>query len=201
MWNGVVHADPAGRKLILNLFISFCPAAFVGVLFHHAIKEKLFNPTSIAGALIVGGILMIILERIHRKKSGTSGVSVGEVTWKMALIIGIAQIASLWPGTSRSMATILGGMLAGLSLAAAAEYSFLLALPVILAATVFELAKSYKEVFHHASIGVFTVGMVASAVVAAFAVKGFVKFLQRGGLSPFGWYRIAAGILVLWFVS
>ncbi len=201
MWNGVFHAASSGRKLLINLIISFCPAAFVGLLFHHAIKEKLFNPTAIAGALIVGGVLMIVLEWHHRRKHGISGLEISQMSWRIALIIGIAQIASLWPGTSRSMTTILGALLAGLSLSAAAEYSFLLALPTIIAATLYELAKSYKEVFHHASPGVFTVGMIVSAIVAALAVKGFVRYLQRGGLSPFGWYRIIVGVVVLWLIS
>lgn len=201
MINGIVKRDADGLRLLRNLFISFFPAAFIGLLFHKKIKAYLFNPEAIAGAMIVGGILMIVLELLHRRKVGTGGMKVAEVTWKVALIVGIAQIFSMWPGTSRSMATMLGAMLAGMSLADSAEYSFLLALPTLGAASVYDFAKSYHIIFQHASTPIFLIGMATSAMVAALAVKGFISFLQRGGLAPFGYYRIAAGIAVLFLIS
>ena len=132
---GLFNRNDSGRKLSINLFVSFFPAAAVGLLFDDMIESYLFNPTAIAGALVVGGVLMIWLERRQRKANGTGGLGIDAMTWRMALIVGIAQIFSMWPGTSRSMATILGAMIAGLSLPAAAEYSFLLALPTLGAAS------------------------------------------------------------------
>ncbi|MDK9699134.1 MAG: undecaprenyl-diphosphate phosphatase [bacterium] len=198
---GLFNRNDSGRKLLINLFVSFFPAAAVGLLFDDMIESYLFNPAAIAGALVVGGVLMIWLERRQRKTNGTGGLEIDAMTWRMALIVGIAQIFSMWPGTSRSMATILGAMIAGLSLPAAAEYSFLLALPTLGAASLYKLAKEASAIFDFASPGVFTVGMVVSAVVAALAVKGFIQFLARGGLAPFGYYRIILGVAVLWLIS
>lgn len=198
--DGLLGKNPEGKKLFTFLIISFIPAAVIGLMFDDVIEEQLFHTIPIAFALIVGGILMIFIEKKY-KKQFTNGITIDSMTWKIALVIGIAQIFSMWPGTSRSMATIIGALVAGMSLPAAAEYSFLLALPTLGAASLYKLVSSGKEIFQLASPGVIILGMLVSAVTAAIAVKGFVAFLSKGGLSPFGYYRIALGILILWWVG
>lgn len=197
---GIFGKNEEGKKLFFFLIISFLPAAIVGLLFEDLIEEKLFHSTPIALALIVGGILMIGIEWMLRKNK-KSGITIESMTWKIALMIGIAQIVSMWPGTSRSMATIVGAILAGMSLSAAAEYSFLLALPTLGAAALYKLIAYGREIFELAHWSVIILGMLVSAVTAAIAVKGFVAFLTRGGLTPFGYYRILLGILVLWWIE
>ncbi|MCX7834659.1 MAG: undecaprenyl-diphosphate phosphatase [bacterium] len=199
MW-GLVGKNEQGKSLFLYLLISFLPAAIIGVLFDEMIEERLFHSIPIALALIVGGLLMIGFEMINKRRK-VVGVPIESMTWKMALVIGIAQIFSMWPGTSRSMATILGALIAGMSLPAAAEYSFLLALPTLGAASLYKLITAGREIFQLAHWSVILLGMIVSAFTAAVAVKGFVAFLSRGGLTPFGYYRIILGIVVLWWIG
>ncbi len=185
-------------NLFVALAIGFVPTAVAGLLLRKLIKEHLTGPAPIAWALIVGGVLMIIVERIRktRKITGESGIE--KVTPKRALAIGIGQCFSLWPGASRSMCTIVAGQLTGLSTATAAEFSFLLGLPTLGAATVYEGWKSRAELF--ASSGstlALAVGLVTSFVVAWVVVRVFIRYLKSHGLEPFGIYRIVLGVVVL----
>jgi undecaprenyl-diphosphatase len=162
------------------------PALLVGYLARHTIKTQLFNPEAVTVALAVGGGVILLVEKLKSRRISNY---IDRVTPWQALGIGLFQILALWPGTSRAAATIIGGMLVGLDRKSAAEFSFLIAVPVLFAAGGYELLKMRDQfVFQDAlDLGV---GFVVSFVVALLAVKGFVRFLERGKLTPFAWYRI-----------
>jgi undecaprenyl-diphosphatase len=188
--------DDASRRFLVNLLIAFLPAAVAGFLAHEWIKSRLFNPSVVATALVVGGILILLIER-WAPRSTINDVS--EITARSALGIGLAQVLSLIPGTSRSGATILGGYALGLSRTAATEFSFFLAIPVMLAATIYDLLKSWS-VLTSADIPMFTVGFVVSFVSALVVVKAFLTYVSRHSFGVFAWYRIIFGLLLLYAV-
>lgn len=189
--------DPEARRFATNLSIAFLPAAVVGLLIHGWIKEHLFNPVTVATALVTGGVIMLVIERIA---PAPRVASVHQVSWRLALGIGLAQVLSLIPGTSRSGATIMGGFALGLSRQAATEFSFYLAIPVMFAATLFDLAKSH-DVLSRADIAPFTVGFIVSFASALIIVKGFLAFVARHDFRSFAWYRIAFGtLLLIWYL-
>jgi undecaprenyl-diphosphatase len=199
---GVLARDPAKLRLALALGIAFLPAAVVGLAFHRSIKEHLFGSRPVAYALIVGGVLMVAVELARRGKPTHDGSTLEDVTPGRAFIIGIAQCFSLWPGMSRSMTTIVGGQLSGLGTATAAEFSFLLSIPVLGAATVYDLYKGGGALI--ASEGgslALGLGLISAFVVSMLAIGGFLRYLKRFGLLPFGLYRIALGIVVLLLVG
>jgi undecaprenyl-diphosphatase len=193
---GFLRGDPESRRLFGALVVAFVPAAVVGLLLGKTIKRVLFGPLPVAAALFVGGVLMIIVERV-RKARGIEGVSGTEhVTWQRALLIGCGQCFALWPGMSRSMSTIVAGQLAGLSTPTAAEFSFLLSVPTLGAATVYEAYKSRHELAQGGGPQLL-VGLVVSFVVAWLVISAFLRYLSRRGLEPFGYYRIALAAVVL----
>jgi undecaprenyl-diphosphatase len=197
---GVMQPGSRGRRLLLALFVAFLPAAILGFLIHHKIEEHLFGPLPVAAALFVGGIVMVVVERWRRARGGHPAYEdVDLIPIRVAFLIGLAQCLSLWPGTSRSMVTILSALLLGCSAVAAAEFSFLLALPTLGAATLYDVMKSHHELFGSASVGpaAMIVGIVVAAVVAWIAIRSFIRWLTKHGLEPFGWYRIALGIVLL----
>lgn len=195
---GVVQRDPASLRLLVALAIGFAPAAVVGLAFHKWIKAHLMKAGPIAGALIVGGIAMIVIEAIRKKKHQAGEDGIDKVTPKRALIIGLSQCFALWPGASRSMSTIVGGQLSGLSTATAAEFSFLLSIPTLGAATAFDLYKHGHEILAAPDgATALAVSMVTSFVVAIVVIAAFLGYLKRFGLAPFGWYRVALGALVI----
>jgi undecaprenyl-diphosphatase len=185
--------DGQSRRFLGNLLIAFMPAAVVGFLAHDWIKERLFHPSVVAAALIIGGILILLIERWA---PATRIRDVMEVPPRTALGIGLAQVLSLIPGTSRSGATILGGYTLGLSRIAATEFSFFLAIPVMLAATLFDLLKSWQTLIP-ADGPVFAVGFLVSFMSALFVVRAFLSFVSHHSFRAFAWYRIAFGALVL----
>jgi undecaprenyl-diphosphatase len=189
-----------GMHLFGALMLAFLPTALAGLLFRKAIREHLFGPLPVAIALAAGGVVMIAIERVRasRKIEGESGID--RITPRAALLIGLGQCLSLWPGASRSMCTIVAGQLAGLSTATAAEFSFLLALPTLGAATLYELYKGRHELFASVGAAELAVGMVVSFVVAWGVIATFLRYLRTRGLEPFGYYRIAVAILVLWLL-
>jgi len=193
---GLFVRDPVALRLLGGIAIAFVPMAVVGLLFRKTIKAHLFGPVPVAIALVVGGVVMIVLERVRRAKKieGVSGLE--KVTWKQALAIGVGQCLALFPGASRSMSTILAGQLAGLSTGTAAEFSFLLALPTLGAATVYEGYKSRHELASGVGTLNVAIGFVVSFFVAWAVIAAFLRYLQRRGLEPFGYYRIVLGILV-----
>jgi undecaprenyl-diphosphatase len=195
---GLVRREPASLRLVAVLLAAFVPTAVVGLLAHHWIEAHLFGPIPVAEALIVGGVVMIAVE-VARRRTGRLGVEgLEHATLRTGLIVGLAQCLALWPGASRSMVTIVAGQLCGLRTKTAAELSFLLAIPTLGAATVFDFAKSYREIGAVPN-GMLTVavGLGVSFVVAWLVIAAFLRYLSRFGLAPFGWYRIALGALVL----
>ncbi len=160
------------------------------------IHEKLFNPTTVAVALAVGAGWILLVERFL---SRTQKEGVDSLNWKDAMAVGLFQCLSLWPGMSRSASTILGGMMSGLERKTATEYSFFAAVPIMFAATFYELYKSYKF-FSAANFAMLAVGFMVSFLCAWLAVKFFIRFLGRHTLAPFGWYRLILAGLVLWWL-
>jgi undecaprenyl-diphosphatase len=181
------------QRFLLNLFIAFLPAAVVGLLLHQQIKTYLFNPVTVAVALIVGGFAILWIERLPLRVRVTSMEDLGP--WD-ALKIGVAQTFSLFPGVSRAGATIMGGLLAGLSRTAATEFSFLLAMPIMFAATFFEVFKNHA-LFEASDLPVFLAGFVASFLSALIVVKIFLRFVSNHNFTAFAVYRIVFGALVL----
>jgi len=191
--NGLVEKQAGAQRFVLNLLVAFMPAAVLGLLFASAIKAHLFAPVPVAIALIVGGFFILWAEkRDHKIKVE----SVDEMSWKDALKVGCAQAFALIPGTSRSGATIIGGLLFGLSRKAATEFSFFLAIPTLTAATVYEVVK-YRDLFHAEDIGIFAVGSITSFVSAFFCVRWLLRFISNHDFTVFAWYRIAFGLIVL----
>lgn len=185
--------DPRSRRLIGNLLIAFLPAALIGVVAHDWIKARLFNPTVVAVALVAGGLLILLIERWVAQPSVND---VAEVPPRTALGIGLAQVLSLIPGTSRSGATIMGGYALGLSRVAATEFSFFLAIPVMLAATLYDLLKSWSAL-GPADAPVFAVGFVVSFIAAVIVVRAFLAYVSGHSFAAFAWYRIVFGTLLL----
>jgi undecaprenyl-diphosphatase len=196
---GLMRRDVTAVRLAVALLVAFLPAAAVGFVLHQTIKEHLFGPLPVALALFAGGVLMIVVERVRAKRQihGLEGLEY--VTPGRALVIGFGQCFSLWPGSSRSMCTIVAGQATGLSTATAAEFSFLLALPTLGAATVFEGLKARHELAGSSVGGAqLVVGMLVSFLVAWGVIAVFIRYLQRHGLEAFGYYRIVLSALVLW---
>ncbi len=191
MVRGIAGRDPAGLRLLGLLLLATAPAALAGLVFHSQIKDYLFTPAAVAVALAVGGIIMIVAQLYYpRRKNRGRTLNIEAITWRQGLVIGIAQIAAMWPGTSRSMITIVAGLLVGLNLVASAEFSFLLAIPTLGAATVFEMVSNMPALLISADISSLLIGIAISGIIAAIAIKWFVNWLTRHGLVPFGIYRI-----------
>jgi len=180
--------------LYRNLFVAFLPAAVFGLLFSKIIKGYLFHAVPVALAFIVGGIIILLVERKPRTQSRVESVS--EMTWLDALKVGFAQCFALIPGTSRSGATIIGGMLFGLSRKAATEFSFFLAVPTLMAAGAYDLLK-HRALFSTADLPMFGVGSVTAFVSAFVVVRWLIRYVATHDFKPFAWYRIAFGVVVL----
>jgi len=198
---GVLARDPVALRLLAALAIAFVPAAIVGLLLRKTIKAHLFGPLPVAAAFIVGGVVMIVIEALRARAGAKGDEGLDHVSPRRALAIGLGQCISLWPGSSRSMCTIVAGQLCGLSTATAAEFSFLLALPTLGAATLYEGYKARHELFAHGGGVALGVGLVVSFFVAWAVIATFLRYLRTRGLAPFGWYRIAAGLLTLWVLA
>ncbi len=184
-------------RLVLSLACGFVPIAVIGKLFGHAVKDRLFSPVPIAVALAVGGVAMIVVERLRRAREVVGETGLEHVTPKRAVVIGLGQCLALFPGASRSMCTIVAGQLVGLSTATAAEFSFLLGVPTLGAATLYEGLKSRHELLEQAGAPAIAVGLVTSFFVAWAVVAAFLRYLQRRGLEPFGWYRLVLAACVI----
>jgi len=192
--------DPVQQRFAANVFVAFLPAALVGLAFQKQIKAHLFNPTSVAIAAIVGGLVIFAVERWYSRKGPPRVMSMYDMTWRDALLVGIAQCLALIPGTSRSGATIMGGMLFGLSRNVATEFTFFLAIPVMFAATGYELVKN-RALLSMDDMAVIGVGFAVSFVAALAAVKGLIHYVAHHDFRAFGWYRIALGLVTLWYFS
>lgn len=181
---------PQGKLGLLHITFAIFPALLLGFLLHKTIKTYLFGSETVIIGLVVVGLLMVVIDKIKPK---TVKHSIDEMSLKDAFLIGIGQCFSLWPGTSRSGATIITGLFTGLSQKAAAEFSFIIAVPVMIAATGYDMLKSYS-LFTADDLFVLFVGLTVSFIVAILAIKWFLNVLGKVTLAPFGWYRIAVGV-------
>lgn len=191
--SGLIQKQESAQRFTANLLIAFMPAAVLGLLFAGKIKDHLFAPVPVALAFIIGGLVILWAER---RQHVVRIESVDDMRWPDALKIGLAQSLALIPGTSRSGATIIGGLLFGLSRKAATEFSFFLAIPTLTAATLYEVVK-YRSLFHAQDLWLFAVGSAASFVSAFLCVRWLLRFISRHDFSAFAWYRIAFGLAVL----
>ena len=192
---GLLGKDPAGLALLGRIIVAFLPAAIIGLLFSDVIKEHLFGPWPVVLAWAVGGaaILAVAARREGRREGG---LTLEAMTVRMALLIGVLQCVAMWPGVSRSLVTIVGGVLAGLSVAAAVEFSFLLGLLTLSAATIHDGIRHGSRMAETYSSTALFVGLVFAFVSALIAVHWMVGYLKRHGLSIFGWYRLAIAVVV-----
>ncbi|ABP79871.1 bacitracin resistance protein [Stutzerimonas stutzeri A1501] len=181
------------QKFTVNLLIAFMPAVVLGVAFADLIHEYLFNPITVAAALVIGGIVMLWAER---RDHAIRAETVDDMTWTLALKVGFAQCLALVPGTSRSGSTIIGGLLFGLSRKAATEFSFFLAMPTMVGAAVYSGYK-YRDLFQPGDFAVFAIGFVTSFIFAMLAVRALLKFIGNHSYAAFAWYRIGFGLLIL----
>ena len=184
--------DPAARGFILNLAVAFMPAAILGLMLRHAIKQYLFHPFTVACALIVGGFIILLIEHLARQPRIQT---VDDIRWQDALKVGCAQAFALIPGTSRSGATIMGGLVFGLSRPAATEFSFFLAIPTMFAATGYDLIKSW-QILQPSDLGLFGIGFLAAFVSAFVAVKALLSYITNHNFSVFAYYRLLFGLMV-----
>lgn len=187
-----IHAYP-NLWFVIGLGLAFLPAALVGFFAHKSIKAHLFSPATVAASLIIGGLIILAVERMRNRVRTTELL---QVTPRSALWIGLAQCVSLIPGMSRSGSTIVGGLLAGLDRRVATEYSFFLALPTMIIATIYQMLKS-QAVFTQQDYVALGVGLVVSFVVAWAVIAAFLTFVQRHSLRVFAYYRMVLGIIVL----
>ncbi len=181
------------QKFTVNLLIAFMPAVMLGVAFADLIHEYLFNPITVAAALVIGGIVMLWAER---RDHAIRAETVDDMTWTLALKVGFAQCLALVPGTSRSGSTIIGGLLFGLSRKAATEFSFFLAMPTMVGAAVYSGYK-YRDLFQPGDFALFAIGFVTSFIFAMLAVRALLKFIGNHSYAAFAWYRIGFGLLIL----
>jgi len=185
--------DPTANRFVINLLLAFLPLAIIGLLFGQEIKATLFSPVPVALAFIIGGFVILWAERMPHSKHIDD---VDALRWKDALVMGFIQAFALIPGTSRSGATIIGGLLYGLSRKTATEFSFFLAVPTLGLASFYELYQHW-HLFTRDDIVMLSVGFVASFFSAAFAVRALIRFISRHDFTIFAWYRIVFGGLVL----
>lgn len=190
---GLSNNEAPARRFVFNLFIAFLPAAVLGLLFIKTIKAHLFNPFAVAIAFIVGALIIFVVESRPRT---VRIAHVDELRWQDALKVGFAQCFALIPGTSRSGATIIGGMLFGLSRKTATEFSFFLAIPIMFAATFYDLFKHW-DLLHASDFATFAVGFITAFASAFFAVRALLKYIAHHNFVVFAWYRLIFGILLL----
>ncbi|MCO6060351.1 undecaprenyl-diphosphate phosphatase [Pseudomonas sp. MOB-449] len=183
----------SAQRFTVNLLVAFFPAVILGVAFADLIHHYLFNPITVASALVVGGVIMLWAEqRSHQVQAE----AVDDMSWRHALKVGCCQCLALVPGTSRSGATIIGGLLFGLSRKAATEFSFFLAMPTMVGAAVYSGYK-YRDLFQPSDLLVFALGFVVSFIFAMIAVRSLLKFIGSHSYAAFAWYRIGFGLLIL----
>lgn len=191
--NDMGYRPNEARRFIIAILVAFIPAAIIGLVAHREIERALFNPMTVAVALIVGGVGILLIEKFRPRPTTTT---MEELSWKQALIIGVAQCLALIPGMSRSASTIMGGLLARLDHAAAAEFSFFLAIPTMFAATFYSLFNSVS-ILSNADLAVFLIGLIVSLIVAWVVIAAFMAFIKRHSFVVFGWYRIVFGVILI----
>jgi len=187
--------EKSEQRFVLNLLVAFLPAAILGLLLHQHIKTYLFNSFTVSLALIVGGIAILLIERLSLTVHTNN---VDSLRMRDAFKIGLAQTFSLFPGVSRAGATIMGGLLSGLSRTAATEFSFFLAMPVMVAATAYELFNNLHAL-KASDLAVLAAGFLMSFISAVVVVKMFLRYVSRHDFTVFAWYRIVFGLIVLFY--
>ena len=192
-----IGRDRTANRLVLNLVIAFIPLAAFGLAFGKVIKANLFRAETVAITSILGAFVIFAVERWYRRKGRARIDSVDDMRPIDALKVGIAQAFALIPGTSRSGATIIGGLMFGLSRRAATEFSFFLAIPTLLIASAYQMVKE-RALFSSADLGWMSVGVAAAFVSAFLCVRWLLRYISTHDFTPFAWYRIAFGIAVLW---
>jgi undecaprenyl-diphosphatase len=190
---GLQRGESAAKRFVLNVMIAFLPLAMIGLLFGKHIKAALFNPITVGMTSIVGALIILWAEK---RKHTITVTTVDDLSWKDALKVGFAQALALIPGTSRSGATIIGGLLFGLSRKAATEFTFFLAMPTIIAATLYEIYKE-RALLSSNDLGMWAVGFIASFISAFLCVRWLLRYISSHDFSVFAWYRIAFGLIVL----
>jgi undecaprenyl-diphosphatase len=192
MLAGLVGRNRDGLRLLANLALAAVPAGIIGLLLEDRIKSSLFGLWPVTAAWLVGGLFIVLLSRL---KKGQEGAVLESLSWKQALIIGFAQAIALWPGVSRSLVTMAGAILMGLSVSAAVEFSFLLGLVTLGAATIYEGVKAGPQIIAMFGWVAPAVGLVTAAVAAFIAVKWMVGYLRTRSLEIFGWYRLGIAVI------
>jgi undecaprenyl-diphosphatase len=200
MFDGLIGRDDDGRRLVSVVAIAFVPAAIVGVIAEKVIKDVLFGAWPVIVAWIIGGIAILVLSRAG-VLAPTGGRSIEGLTTRDGLLIGAAQVLALWPGTSRSLVTILAALLLGLSMAAAVEFSFLLGLVTLTAATGYELLSNGKLMLDTFGLGIPLLGLGVAFLAALVSVRWMVTYLRRHDFSIFGWYRIGVAVLAIILIA
>ena len=191
-----LSTSASSQRLFLSILVAFLPVCCAGLVFRKMIKNYLFGPAPVAIALIIGGLIMLVVKRYYRSKPTITQLEA--IRLRSALAIGFAQCFSLWPGTSRAMTTIVAGQLSGLSLSTAAEFSFLLALPTLGAATCYDLYRERAILLASSNTKwALLIGLVSSFLVAWAVIRMFLHYLTQKGLAIFGWYRIVLGIMII----
>ncbi len=194
---GMLKGNPISFRFVRNVLVAFLPSAILGFLLINEIEALLGSPYVVAVALILGGVAILLIEKMVKR---TDVVGVAEMPLKTAIGVGIVQCLAMIPGVSRSGATIMGGLSLGVERRTAAEFSFFLAIPTMVGATTLELVKHHDTLMSGASgvgFGTVAVGFVVSFIVAIVIVRGFVAYISRHGFAPFAWYRIVAGLVAL----
>ena len=186
MVRGLLGRDPSGLRLVKLLVVAFLPAAAIGFALDNTIKEHLFGPWPVIAAWVVGGLFLLAW------RPGTGRVPLEQVGYRQAASIGAAQVLALWPGTSRSLVTIVAALGVGLTISAAVEFSFLLGLITLSAATTLDLVKNGHELFRQFGLATPLLGAIVAGLTATIAVRWFVQYLRTGPMTMFGWYRLAA---------
>ena len=191
------HRDPQARRFVMNVAIAFLPLALLGLTFGKEIKATLFKPVPVALAFIIGGFLILWVERHHKKHPpAVRFESVDDMSIVDALKVGVAQAAALIPGTSRSGATIIGAMAFGLPRRVATEFSFFLAIPTLMLATVYSLIKE-RDILTLADLPMFTLGSISAFISAFMCVRWLLRYISTHDFTVFAWYRIVFGLVVL----
>ena len=189
--------DKQAQQFVLNVLIAFLPAVVLGLLFGKAIKANLFTPTVVASTFIIGGFIILWAEKRHKDNPAVARIdSVDTMTWVDALKVGLVQTLAMIPGTSRSGATIIGGMLLGLSRKAATDFSFFLAMPTLIGAGAYSLYKE-RALLSVADVPMFGVGLLFSFISAWLCIRWLLRYISTHSFVPFAWYRIVFGLVVL----
>jgi len=196
--SGLIRDQPErkdARRFTVNLIAAFLPAAVLGLITHKAVKAYLFNPVTVAAALIAGGVAILLIERRHH---GNYTNNSDDITLRQAACIGMAQCLALFPGASRSGATIMGGLVAGLERKVATEFSFFLAIPTMVAATGYDLFQN-RNLLSVSDIPLFVLGFLTAFLSALIVVMALLKYVSRHDFTGFAYYRIVFGLMVLAF--